>query len=105
MNEYIFYTCDGYTYPPREGKEVENSQVLGIAKGENITEARITLFKTNPWIEACGFVMDNVLGRQIINETLQLEIQQGKRKLDFLTNLLDKSQLQEFEEWLRNKEQ
>ena len=28
MNEYIFYTTEGFTYPPIEGKDVENCQVL-----------------------------------------------------------------------------
>lgn len=29
MNEYIFYTFEGYTYPPKEDKEGENCLVLG----------------------------------------------------------------------------
>lgn len=105
MNEYIFYTCEGYTYPPREGKEVENCQVLGRAEGQNINEAELTLLETNPWIEECGFDIENVIGKQIVNETLQMEIQHSKEKLEFLTNLLDKRQLQEYEEWLKDKEQ
>ena len=26
MNEYIFYTIEGYTYPPKEDKEVEKRE-------------------------------------------------------------------------------
>ena len=39
MNEYIFYTCEGYTEPPAEGHVVENCQVLGRETGETAEEA------------------------------------------------------------------
>ena len=45
MNEYIFYTAEGLTYPPREDKEVENCQVLGRACGTSEIEARDNLIK------------------------------------------------------------
>lgn len=50
MNEYIFYTAEGLTYPPREDKEVENCQVLGRGCGTNEIEARENLIKQCPWI-------------------------------------------------------
>lgn len=103
MNEYIFYTCEGYTYPPIEGKEVENCQVIGIAEGQNINEAELTLLDNNSWIVECGFDVGNLIGKQIVNETLQVEIQNSKEQLEFLTNLLDKRQLQKYEEWLRDR--
>ena len=43
MNEYIFYTAEGRTYPPLEGMDVENCQVLGYALGENPKEAMLQL--------------------------------------------------------------
>ena len=105
MKEYIFYTCDGYTYPPREGKDVENCQVLGRSEGQNIIEAKRALLETNSWIEECGFNVENIFGKQIVNEILQTEILQSKEQLEFLTSLLDKRQLQEYEEWLNDKKQ
>lgn len=103
MNEYIFYTHEGYTYPPKEDKEVENCQVLGIVEGQNVVEAEKTLFAENPWIEECGFDREDIIGKQIVNESLQMEFQQSIEQLDFLTNLLDKRQLQEYEKWLKEK--
>ncbi len=104
MNEYIFYTCEGYTYPPREDKEAENCQVLGRAEGHNVEEAKKTLLKNNQWIEECRFNTSEIIGQQIVNESLQKELLQNERQLEFLANLLDKRQLQEYEEWLKNKE-
>lgn len=66
MNEYIFYTMEGCTYPPHAEKEVENCQVLGFANGENPGEAKENLIKENPWIIECGFNPNKTLCRQII---------------------------------------
>ena len=55
MNEYIFYTTEGFTYPPIEGKDVENCQVLGQAFGNNVQDAKTQLEKRCPWIKDCGF--------------------------------------------------
>lgn len=65
MNEYIFYTTEGYTCPPNEDKEVENCQVLGFAKGNNAREAKENLIKDNPWIIECGFNPDIALCRRL----------------------------------------
>ena len=51
MNEYIFYTNEGFTIPPHEEKEVENCQVLGRAFGDNEKNACDNLVKDNPWIK------------------------------------------------------
>ena len=45
MNEYIFYTTEGYTYPPKEDMEIENCQVLGRAYGETAKEAKVNLLQ------------------------------------------------------------
>ena len=36
MNEYIFYTTEGQTLAPNVDYTIENCQVLGFAKGDNI---------------------------------------------------------------------
>ena len=48
MNEYIFYTSEGYTKPPRQDKDVDNCQVLGRAFGDNEIIAKNNLLKDNP---------------------------------------------------------
>mgnify|MGYP006873045416 CR=1 FL=1 len=104
MNEYIFYTNEGFTYSPRDSKMVENCQVLGRSEGYDAAEAEKSLLEENPWIVECGFDMCKIIREQIVNESLQQEVQQNKRRLEFLTNLLDKRQLQEYEEWVKDKE-
>lgn len=68
MNEYIFYTPEGYTSPPKENMTVENCQLLGFAKGLNKEEALDTLIADNPWIEECGFEVCQIIGVQVIRE-------------------------------------
>lgn len=55
MNEYIFYTPEGYTIAPNENIEVENCQLLGIDLGKDENEAKTNLLKHNPWITEAGF--------------------------------------------------
>lgn len=55
MNEYIFYTTEGYTTAPNENFEVENCQLIGIASGESKKDALAVLFEENPWIIPAGF--------------------------------------------------
>ncbi|WP_455081963.1 hypothetical protein [Porphyromonas endodontalis] len=68
MNEYLFYTIEGYTSPPLETKAVENCQLLGRAKGRNQTEARQYLLDENPWIDEAGFDIQSAIAQQIIAE-------------------------------------
>lgn len=67
MNEYIFYTAEGYTYAPNEDKEIENFQVLGFAMGNNEEEARNQLLVDNPWIKECGFDIDETYCKQLLS--------------------------------------
>jgi hypothetical protein len=55
MNEYIFYTPEGYTSAPIEGIEIENCQMLGTAIGKDENEAKNNLLEDNPWIIEAGF--------------------------------------------------
>ncbi len=46
MDEYIFYTGEGYCESPNENK-VENFQVLGFEKGQSKEEALCKLLENN----------------------------------------------------------
>lgn len=74
MNEYIFFTTEGTTYPPIEGKNVENCQLLGRAKGNTPEEAKNNLFKDNPWIEEAGFDSACIMVEQILTEEQRKDI-------------------------------
>lgn len=65
MNEYIFYTWDGYSTAP-DGEVVENYQVLGFANGETAEEAKQKLLSENSWILDHGFDPENFYHRQVI---------------------------------------
>ena len=75
MNEYIFYTTEGTTYPPIESKEVDNCQLLGRAYGQTSEEAKSNLLKDNPWIEDSGFDSDCVIVEQVLTEEQRKDIQ------------------------------
>ena len=75
MNEYLFFTLEGATLPPIEGKEVENCQLLGRANGKTLKEAKSNLLKENPWIEECGFDCDCIIAEQILTEEHKKDIQ------------------------------
>ena len=66
MNEYIIYTTEGYTIAPNENVEVENCQVLGIAKGKDKAEAKGNLLRYNPWIIEAGFDPNEFIVRQLV---------------------------------------
>lgn len=73
MNEYIFYTTEGFTQNPG-GVSVENCQVLGRAIGKNEKEARYNLLKGNPWIEEKGFATTNFIVKQLLTEEQKTDI-------------------------------
>lgn len=74
MNEYIFYTLEGYTFPPREDKEVENCQLLGRAYGKNLKEARKHLVQNCPWIKECGFNIYDAISKQLLTDENKQDI-------------------------------
>lgn len=100
MNEYIFYTAEGLTYPPREDKEVENCQVLGRACGTSEIEARDNLIKQSPWILECGFDIQDTICKQLVTDDLRVMLKKSSKKIDFLESLLDKRQIDEYKKWL-----
>ena len=97
MAEYIFYTTEGFTQDP-EGEDMANCQLLGRAFGNNENEAENNLLKKNPWIKEHGF--DE--GMFICKELAQCK--NADRKLAFLTELLDGSQLNSYTTWLKSIE-
>lgn len=70
MNEYIFYTTDGYTYPPNENEEVDNCQVLGISCGKNAKEAKENLLKNNTWIVEFGYDTINITYKKLATNNI-----------------------------------
>lgn len=89
MNEYIFYTVEGYTYPPREDKNVANCQLLGTVFAKDVKEAREKLEKEEPWIKDCGFDMEKPFFRQLLSEENIKDISiivQYLTKREFLNN-------------------
>lgn len=64
MAEFIFYTTEGYTQAPN-GNDIENCQMLGIAKGKDKVEAKDNLLKENPWIIEAGFASTEFIIRQL----------------------------------------
>jgi hypothetical protein len=69
MNEYIFYTAEGFTQAPNS-EDVENLQILGLVKANNENNAFNSLLKENPWIKEKKFSIDSIVSKQIlINKT------------------------------------
>lgn len=64
MADFIFYTTEGFTQDPN-GNDIENCQMLGIAKGKDKVEAKDNLLKDNPWIIEAGFAPTDIIIRQL----------------------------------------
>ena len=48
------------------GNDIENCQMLGIAKGKDKLEAKNNLLKDNPWISEAGFNRSEFIVRQLV---------------------------------------
>ena len=68
MNDYIFYTLEGYTGAPNESVVVDNCQVLGCASGSNAEEALQNLMLENTWIAEAGFETREIIVKQLLTE-------------------------------------
>lgn len=64
MENFIFYTTEGFTQDPN-GNDIENCQMLGIAKGKDKVEAKENLLKDSPWILEAGFAPTEFIIRQL----------------------------------------
>ena len=74
MNEYLFYTFEGYTEGPNVDYPVENCQILGRVKGNNPQEALKNLLKENVWITKAGFSIDSIKFVQVVSSELKEDI-------------------------------
>lgn len=67
MNEYMFYTFEGFTQSPNK-TDCENLQILGFEKAENLEVAKEHLLVNNDWILKYGFDMEKILSKRILTE-------------------------------------
>lgn len=65
-HEYIFFTGEGSTLSPT-GEEIENMQILGLAKGYSETSALRRLLEDNPWIENAGYTPSKIYYREVLS--------------------------------------
>lgn len=103
MNEYIFYTAEGYTFSPLEGEEVMNCQVLGRICGKNVTDAKNQLAKQFPWIKDCGFDLNEAICKQLVTDEIRTLLTQNQEDIKYLMNLLDREQRHKYDEWISNR--
>lgn len=81
MNEYLFYTPEGDSEPPRQDCTVENCQLLGRIHAKRMAEAKKKLLTENPWIVEAGFDPSEIRCVQILTEEQRSDI---KKVLDYL---------------------
>lgn len=67
MNEYMFYTFEGFTQSPNK-TDCENLQILGFEKAENLEIAKSHLLANNEWILKYGFDKKKILSKRILTE-------------------------------------
>ncbi len=67
MNEYMFYTFEGFTQSPNK-TECENLQILGFEKAENLQTAKKQLLANNDWILKYGFDIEKIFSKKIFKE-------------------------------------
>lgn len=67
MNEYMFYTFEGFTQSP-DKNNCENLQILGFEKAENLEIAKNCLLANNDWISKHGFDTEKILSKKILTE-------------------------------------
>ena len=70
MNEYIFYTTEGFTEAPNANIAIDNCQVIGRAHGTNEKEALNNLIAENEWILEAGFDPSSFITQQLMTEEL-----------------------------------
>ncbi len=81
MNEFLFYTTEGGTFPPDMTTDVDYCQILGYSKGEDVTKALYNLLIENPWIKESKYDVSKIISVQILSK----DAKQDLRKLvDYL---------------------
>lgn len=92
MNEYMFYTFEGFTQSP-DKNNCENLQILGFEKAENLEIAKKYLLVNNDWILKYGFDTEKILSKKILTEESLASI---KTVVDYLWE----DEKKEYEEYL-----
>lgn len=64
MKTFLFYTCEGITYPPTDVL-CENYQILGFESGKSQKEAFDIFLINNLWVSEYGFSVENIMTRQV----------------------------------------
>ena len=95
MTDFIFYTTEGFTQAPN-GNDIENCQMLGIAKGKDKMEAKDNLMKEYPWIIEAGFDSSEFIVKQLLSDEERVAI---KEVIDYMW----KDEKQHWEEWGKPK--
>lgn len=72
MPEFIFYTTEGFAEAPN-GRELENAQLLGTARGETAKRALANLLEENAWILENGY--KEVFALEVSGQRLCLEVE------------------------------
>ena len=67
MNEYMFYTFEGFTQSP-DKNNCENLQILGFEKAENLEITKKCLLANNDWISKHSFDTEKILSKKILTE-------------------------------------
>lgn len=83
MNEYLFYTTEGVTFPPNKTADIENCQVLGCSKGKDKSLALQNLLIENQWIEELQYDVSKIIGVQILTQDAKQALQ---KLVDYLWN-------------------
>lgn len=91
MNEYLFYTTEGVTFPRDITADIENCQVLGYSKGKDKPKALQNLLIENPWIKESKFDESKIIAVQILS-------QDAKHALRKLVDYLWDDEKKHFEE-------
>ena len=66
MNQYIFYTPEGFCQAP-DNSDVENFQVLGFSCGHDPAEALTRLLMDNEWILERNYCPATILHKEILH--------------------------------------
>ena len=90
MNEYVFYTFEGYTESP-SNKECENIQLLGFECGKDKVDAKQKLVETRGWLKKLDFDVNEIESRQLLTE-------ENKKCIKAIVEYLWKDEEKHFEE-------
>lgn len=68
MKNFLFFTNEGYTFDP-DDKDIENMQILGTGKGDNILEAFKNFKFEQSYLE--DFTFKEVIAVEYVNDFIR----------------------------------